>query len=173
VKLFRMKRKPEDGAEEKELVVDTADEATPSTTVEAEAKAGEPVAAATPEAAAGLEGPSTSSGQDRTLPSAAEADPLAQFRPDGPGEIVGGDEAPEGAPASPQPDDALDPDLLDIFREAKNEVEESTLASEMPDIPIEELLGDLVSISRRLGVSPQARAKRDPPSSHELREDDK
>jgi hypothetical protein len=160
-----MKRKPEDGAEEKELVLDTEDEATPSAMVEAEAKAGEPEAAATPEAAAGLEG--------QTLPSAAEADPLAQFRPDGPDQIAAGDEAPEGAPASPQPDDALAPDLFDIFREAKNEVEESTLASEMPDIPIEELLGDLVSISRRLGVSPQARAKRDPPSSHELREDDK
>ena len=160
MKLFRMKRKPEDGAEEKELVLDTEDEATPSAMVEAEAKSAEPVAAATPEAAAGLE--------DRTLPSAAEADPLAQFRPDGPGQIAAGEEAPEGAPASPQPDDALAPDLFDIFREAKNEVEESTLASELPDIPIQELLGDLVSISRRLGVSPQARAR-----PNELREGDK
>jgi hypothetical protein len=157
VKLFRMKPKPEDGAEEKELVLDTEDEATPSATVEAEAKAGESAAAATPEAAAGLDG--------QTPPSAAEADPLAQFRAEAAGEIAAGDEAPEGAPASPQPDDALDPDLLDIFREAKNEVEESTLASELPDIPIQELLGDLVSISQRLGISPQAR-----PKPNELRE---
>ena len=164
MKLFRMKRKLENGEEEKELVLDTdgADEASPEEMVEAEAKAGEPVAAATPEAAAGLEG--------QTLPSAADADPLAQFRAEAAGEIAAGDEAPEGDPASPQPDDALDSDLFDIFREAKNEVQESTLASDLPDIPIQELLGDLVSISQDLGITPRVRAKPNPRPSHELGE---
>ena len=166
MKLFRTKPKPEDGAEEKELVLDTEAEAI--LVPEAETESAEPAAGASLEALAGLEGLSTSSGQDQPPPFAAEADPLAQLRTEAPDQIAAGDEAPTDAPASPQPDDALDPDLLDIFREAKNGVEESPLASELPDIPIQELLGDLVSISRRLGVSPQAR-----PRPKELREDDK
>ena len=52
--------------------------------------------------------------------------------------------------------------LMDLFREAKNEVQESTLASELPDIPIQDLLGDLVSVSRRLGVKPRPRLEPNP-----------
>jgi len=150
-----MKRKLENGEEEKELVLDTEDEATPSAMVEAEAKAGEPVAAATPEAAAGLVGPPP--------PSAPQADPLTQIGAEAPDELAAEEKPPEGDPASPRSDDALDPGLMDLFREARNEVQDTTLASDLPDIPIQELLGDLVSISRRLGISPQARSKPNEP----------
>lgn len=153
MKLFRTKRKPEDGEEEKELALDTdgAGKASP----EAEPGAAPPV-----DALAGLVGPPP--------PSAPQEDPLTQLSAEAPGELAAIEKPPESDPTSPGPDDALDAGLMDLFREAKNEVQDTTLASELPDIPIQELLGDLVSISRRLGISPQARAK-----SNELREGDK
>jgi hypothetical protein len=97
VKLFRLRRKPESGEVEKELVLDTD----------------------------------------------AEAQALAQ-------------EVPEAERGSPQGGDSLDPNPLDIFGDAKNEVEESTPASEPVDIPIQDLLSDLVGVSHRLRTTPQA-----------------
>jgi hypothetical protein len=104
MKLFRVRRKPKSGEEDKELVLDT----------DAEAEAPAPDAAAV-------------------------AEVLAQ----------------EEAPV----DDPLDPDLVDIFREAKNEVEEITLASELEDIPTQDLLTDLVGVRRRLSIAARDRAK--------------
>jgi len=98
VKLFRLRRKPESGEAEKELVLDT----------DAEAQA---------------------PAQDTT-------------------DTAGG---------SPQGDDSLDPNLLDVFRAAKNETQESTLAPGLGDIPIQDLLSDLVGVSHRLHVTPRAR----------------
>ncbi len=67
-----------------------------------------------------------------------------------------GVEAPEEAPAAdagpPEDDDSLDPRLLELFREARNEAQERALASELPDIPIQDLLDDLVSVGRGLGI---------------------
>jgi hypothetical protein len=63
-------------------------------------------------------------------------------------------ESPEGTAPPSKPDDLFDGGLMDLFREAQNEVEESTLATDLPDIPMEDLLSDLVSVSRRLGIEP-------------------
>ena len=101
-------------------------------------------------------------------------DPLAQMRAEAAAEVAAAENPPEGAPASPQPDDTLDAGLMDLFREAKNEVQESTLASELPDIPIQDLLGDLVSVSRRLGVRPRPRPRAEPgPAGKRALEPDK
>ena len=56
-------------------------------------------------------------------------------------------------------EDPLDPDLVDIFREAKNEVEQSTLASELEDVTAQDLLDDLVGVRHRLATMPRARAE--------------
>jgi len=72
----------------------------------------------------------------------AQTDPLAGLGTEDP--QSGG----EGAGASP----GLDSDLLDVFRDVKEEVDESSLASQLEDIPISDLLGDVVGISSRLGV---------------------
>jgi hypothetical protein len=48
---------------------------------------------------------------------------------------------------------------MDLFLEAKNEVEESTLASELEDIPIQDLLSDLMSVSEDLGITPRVHAQ--------------
>ena len=153
MKLFRMRRKPENGEAEQELVLDTdaQEEASAQEMTEAEAETVASAAAATPEPAAGP------AAQAEAIPP--PDDPLAQIRAEAPGEIAAGEEPPEGDPASPQPDDSLDPDLLDLFREAKNEVQEGTLASELPDIPIQDLLSDLVSVSQGLGITRRARAE--------------
>ncbi|MCJ7510004.1 MAG: LysM peptidoglycan-binding domain-containing protein [Dehalococcoidia bacterium] len=100
MKVFRLRREPESGEEEKEFILDTD----------------------------------------------AEAQAPAQDTP-----------AAEGGPS--QEDDSLDPDLLDIFHAAKNEVEESTPASELADIPVHDLLSDLVGVSHRLHATPRAHAE--------------
>ena len=153
MKLFRMRRKPESGEEEKELVLDTdaQEEAFAQEMTEAEAETGASAGAPTPEAAA------SPAAQAAATPP--PDDPLAQIRADAAGEIAAGEKPPEGGAASPQPDDPLDPDLLELFREAKNEVVESILASELPDIPIQDLLSDLVSVSQELEIALPARAK--------------
>ena len=46
-------------------------------------------------------------------------------------------------------------DLLDIFKEAKEEVEESSLAAGLDDIPIGDIVADLSTTSERLGVVPK------------------
>lgn len=164
MKLFRMRRKPENGEEEKELILDTDadDEDAVEEMDEAEAETGGPAGA--PTLAAGA-GPS-----DQTDASALRADPLAQISAEAASEPAAAEKPPDGDPASPPAQDSLDDGLLDLFREAKNEVQETTLGSELPDIPIQELLGDLVSISRRLGIPSEVRAKPNPHPSREVRQ---
>jgi hypothetical protein len=150
VKLFR-RRKPENAEEEDDLVSNTDAAEEDSTR--------EPTGAATgastdPPAQAGAVPPTD--------------DPIAQMRADAIAEVAAAENPPEGAPGSPQPDDALDAGLMDLFREAKDEVEEATLASQMPDIPIQELLGDLVTLSQRLGVKPRPRLEVNPDQEGEL-----
>ena len=164
MKLFRMRRKSENGEEEKELILDTdaEDEDAVEEMDEAEAETGGPPGAPT---LAAVAGPS-----DQTDASALRADPLAQISAEAAGEPAAAEKPPDGDPASPQTQDSLDDSLLDLFREAKNEVQETTLGSELPDIPIQELLGDLVSISRRLGIPSKVRAKPNPHPSDDLNE---
>jgi LysM repeat protein len=59
---------------------------------------------------------------------------------------------PEPAPA---PAAGSDGDLLDIFRDEKRASADGNLASEVEDVSIDDLLGDLSSISQRLGVKPR------------------
>jgi LysM repeat protein len=99
MKIFRLRREPESGEEEKEFILDTD----------------------------------------------AEAQDPAQ-------------DTPEAEGVLPQEDDPLDPNLLDIFHAAKNEVEESTPPSEA-DIPVQDLLSDLVGVSHRLHATPRVRAE--------------
>ena len=149
MRLFR-RRKPENAEEEDELLLD-ADAAEEDSIPEiAEAGTG---ASTDPPAQAGAVPPAD--------------DLFAQMRADAAAEIAAAENSPGGAPASPQPDDALDAGLMDLFREAKKEVQESTLASELPDIPIQDLLGDLVSVSRRLGVKPRPRLEPNPGQADE------
>lgn len=83
---------------------------------------------------------------------APQADPLASLTAD----IE--PEPPEEEPSEEKPaaeDDPLDSGLLDIFRDAKNEVVDSTLASELEDVPIQKLLEELAGVSLRLGITPR------------------
>jgi hypothetical protein len=92
---------------------------------------------------------------------APEGDLLAQIGAEANAEIAAEEGAPEAEGGSPQGGDSLDPDLLDIFRAAKDEVQESTLASELEDIPAQDLLSDLVGISHDLRAMPRAHAEPD------------
>jgi len=134
VKLFR-KRKPENGEEADDLFdTDPAEEDSGQEMAEA---------AASPLTQAG---PITN-------------DPLAQMRADAAAETAAAQTPSEGAAPAPQPDDPLDASLMDLFREAKNEVQESTLASDLEDIPIQDLLSELVNVSECLGITPRVRAQ--------------
>jgi len=88
-----------------------------------------------------------------------QGDLLVEIDAEADGEADAGGRAPENGAASPEADEPLDPSLLELFAEARNEVQESALASELPDIPIQELLSELVSLSQRLGIAPPARAE--------------
>ena len=143
MKLFR-RHKPENAEEEDDLVSNTDAAEEGSTREPTEAATG---ASTDPPAQAGAVPPAD--------------DPFALMR-------AAAENPPEGAPGSPQPDDALDAGLMDLFREAKDEVEEATLASQLPDIPIQDLLGDLVTLSQRLGVKPRPRLEVNPDQEGEL-----
>jgi len=147
MKLFR-KRKPENAEEEDDLLsdADTAEEDSVRDVTEAATGA-----STDPPAQTGV------------VPA---DDPIAQMRADAAAEAAAAENPLEGAPATPG--DPLDSDLLDLFREAKEEVEETTLASQLPDIPIQELLGDLVTLSQRLGVKPRSRLEVNPDQAGEL-----
>ena len=138
MKLFR-RRKPENGEAEDELAF------------EAEEDPGQETAEAALEAASGA--PADAG------PILAPDDPLAQMRAEAAAETGAAETPSEGAAPSPNLDDPLDAGLMDLFREAKNEVQESTLASDLEDIPIQDLLSDLVSVSQDLGITPRVRAK--------------
>jgi hypothetical protein len=145
MKLFRVRRKPKSGEENRELVLDT--EAEPQAPVqdetgaevEAEAPADTPAADAAP-----TEGEAPAPEGDLLTRIGAEADSEIEAEGD-----------------SPQEEEPLDPELLDIFREAKNEVQESTLASELEDVPARDLLTDLMGVSRQLGTALRARSRSD------------
>jgi hypothetical protein len=155
VKLFRTRRKPDNGEEEKELVLDTdAEERGPA---EETAEAGAPATDGAPEVAdlAAEAGATPTPG-----------DPLAEMRAEAAAETAAGEKPPEGTAESPAPDDPMDSGLLELFREAKNEVQETTLASELPDIPIQDLLGDLVNIRQELRTTAVIRPEPDPGQTH-------
>jgi hypothetical protein len=148
MKLFRVRRKPKSGEENKELVLDT-DAETQAPTLDRTEPEPEPEASAdtpAPDAAAEAEAPAHGEAP------APEGDLLTQIGAEADSEIEAEEKASEE-------DDPLDPDLVDIFREAKNEVEESTLASELEDIPAQDLLSDLVGVSRSLSRTLRARAE--------------
>ena len=152
MKFFR-RRKPENGEEEDDLLFDTDGEEEDSGHEMAGATAGTGTSAdaAAPEAASS---PAAQAG-----PILTPNDPLAQMRAEAAAELAAAEKPSEGAAPSPQPDDPLDAGLMDLFREAKNEVQESTLASDLEDIPIQDLLSDLMSVSEGLGITPRVRAK--------------
>jgi LysM repeat protein len=90
---------------------------------------------------------------------ALDGDPLVE-----PGAEVGSEadareRAPENGAAAPETDEPLNPALVQLFLEANAEAQESVLASELPDIPIQQLLSELVSLSRSLGIAPPASAE--------------
>jgi len=148
MKLFR-KRKPENAEEEDDLLsdADTAEEDSVRDVTEAATGA-----STDPPAQTGV------------VPA---DDPIAQMRADAAAEAAAAENPLEGAPATPQAGD-LESSLLDIFTEAKEEMEEATLASQLPDIPIQELLGDLVTLSQCLGVKPRPRLSVSPLEEGEL-----
>jgi len=147
MRFFRLRRTPESDEAEKELVLDTDAEvqAPAQDTPEAEEE--------TPESAAEADTPTEGEAP------APEGDLLAPIGAEADAEIEAEQEAPETEGGSPQGDDSLDPDLLDIFRAAKNEVQESTLAAELDDIPVQDLLSDLVGMSHHLRTTPRAQAQ--------------
>ncbi len=80
----------------------------------------------------------------------APDDLLAQMSAEADSEIAAEEAVLEGGQKSD--DDELDPELLDIFRDAKNEVQEGSLALELDDISTQDLLSEVATISQRLGV---------------------
>lgn len=137
MKLFRLRRKPGSGEEERELVLDTDTE--PQASPEDETDGGEEA-------------------ESSTGTSAPEALPIIQTAPEANSEIE-----TEHEPAQPEPssldDEPLDPALVDIFREAQEEAEQSALTADVDDIPVQDLLDDLVGLSRRLGIPPRVYAQ--------------
>ncbi len=117
-----------------------------------------------PEPSPAPEAPAVLSQQ--TPAPAPVADPLQGLQSDAPPGVQ--QEAPVLAPDDPladvaeaaaAPEDPMDPGLLDIFRDAKEETEEGSLASEVENVAIGDLMSDLMSISNRLGISPAARKR--------------
>lgn len=142
MKLFRRERKRQSAEEEKAPVLDTDVEARPSAHDETapEAKADAP-----------------------TDTPAPQGNPLVHVIPEADAETKAEDKTedkpPDAEVALLQEDDSLDSDLMDIFREAKNEAQESTLAAEVEDIPIRELLRELAEVCRLLGIPPPTGAE--------------
>jgi hypothetical protein len=89
----------------------------------------------------------------------APDDLLAQMSAEADTEIAQEEAALAGGQKSD--DDELDPELLDIFRDAKTEVQEGSLASELEDISAQELLAEATTIKQRLGP-PTKRSATDP-----------
>lgn len=149
MRLFRLKGKHDDPNAERELVLDTgtADDSTPEAQSPPEP---EPAPAAPDEAAA-------------EIPSSQEEGPvpqdnfLAEISAQADKEMAEQEQLAAGA--SSQGDDALDPGLLDIFRDAKSEVEESSLAAELESISAREILDEIRGIGQRLGI-PSGRLRR-------------
>jgi LysM repeat protein len=111
----------------------------------------------------GLEGAAMSGAGEDQLPPQPDGEGPATTQEEAP--VPGGDPPAELAveghtkagpsengAASPEVDEPLDPGLVRLFLEANAEAEASVTASELPDIPIQDLLNELVSLSRSLGI---------------------
>ncbi|KPK46946.1 MAG: hypothetical protein AMJ77_04720 [Dehalococcoidia bacterium SM23_28_2] len=146
MRLFGRKRKRESDGEEKELVLDTeAEEQAPDQDdSDAEVKT---------EAAAEGDAP------PEEKASAPEGDLLGQIGAEADSEIEAGEAALEAEGGASKEDDSLDPDLADIFRDAKEEVEEGTLAAELENVPVQDLLNDLLGLGHHLGIGSRGRAE--------------
>jgi hypothetical protein len=142
MKLFRFKGKPDDPSAEKELVLDTDAE-------EASAAQVQPSPTAEPAPEARQEAPVDVTGDPEARPPSQESF-LAEIGAEADKEMAEQERliAGEGL----QEDDALDPGLVDLFRDAKTEVEESSLAAELDNIPAREILDEITEVSQRLGV---------------------
>jgi len=81
------------------------------------------------------------------LGAEVRGDPHAEARPS------------ENGEASHEADEPLDPSLVRLFLEANAEAEATVAASELPNIPIQDLLNELVSLSRSLGIERPSRAE--------------
>ena len=145
MKLFRRGKTAETTEEEKDAVPDAAAEMdgpegasdAQGTPAQEETGKPEPEAADAPEEAA-------------EKPPKAGGDLLSQISAETDSELA----AEEAAAAGTSDDDALDPELMDIFRDPKNEVEEASLAADLENIPVNELLSDAIGVIRRLGEVP-------------------
>src|SRR3989304_4626624 len=125
MKLFRLKGKHNDPDAERELVLDTGsdDDSTPEAQSPPEP---EPAAAAPEEAAAGT----PSNPVERP---ASQDNFLAEIGAEADKEMAEQEQLAAGAPS--QDDEKLDPGLLDIFRDAKPEVGEGSLAADLGHLP--------------------------------------
>jgi hypothetical protein len=143
MKLFRLKGKHDDPDAEKELVLDTgtADDSAPEPQSSLEPESAPPVADEAVEIA---------SNEEEAPPPPPEDNLLAQISAQADKEMAEQEELAAGA-TSPD-DDTLDPSLLDIFKDAKTEVEEGSLAADLEDIPAREVLEEMRAISRGLGI---------------------
>jgi hypothetical protein len=155
MRLFRGRAKPKNDQEDKErmLDADTQAAATAATDVpNAGSEAGPDTAPSdTPEPDAKEAGTAEDAPQQAPPP---QDNLLAQIGAEADAELAK-EEAAAAEGASPTDKDELDPELLDIFRDARNEVQESSLAAELEDISVQQLLDVLAGVSRRLGVPPR------------------
>lgn len=144
---LRRSRKAAGGQEELPLVTDVEGQAPAQEMTEAEASADDPTPAAAPEATA------------QTGDPAPEGDLPAQTDAEAASEVETTERTPENDEDSPREGDSLGPALLDIPRDAKYEAQENTLAAGLADIPIQDLLSDLVSVSQGLGIASRVRVE--------------
>jgi hypothetical protein len=155
MRLFRGKTKPKTGEEDKEMMpaADTeAEPAAPTAVPNAGSEAGPDTAPSdTPEPDAKEAGTAEDAPEEAPPP---QDNLLAQIGAEADAELAK-EEAAAAEGASPTDKDELDPELLDIFRDARNEIQESSLAAELEDIAVQQLLDDLASVSQRLGVPPR------------------
>ena len=144
MKLFKLRQKP--GNEQTtELVMDT--ELEPDS--EALDSAQEPPTPA--------EAPAPAGGAVDPPSDGREAEPASEARPAAPHDDLFAELSAGAAEEPAAEDDELDPGLLDIFRDARNEVEEGNLAAQLDNIPIDDLLTEAIGIGQRLGISVRAR----------------
>jgi hypothetical protein len=152
MRLFRGRAKPKSDQEDKERMPDADTEASPAAPTD-ELNVG---SGAGPDTAPS-DTPEPDAKEAETAADAPEEAPppqdnlLAQIGAEADAELAT-EEAAAAEDGSPTEKDELDPELLDIFRDARNEVQESSLAAELEDIPVHQLLDDIAGVSRRLGV---------------------
>ncbi len=159
MRLFRGRAKPKSDQEDKERMLDADSEgepAAPTAVPNAGSEAGPDTA------------PSDTPGSDaKEAETAADAPKeaprpqdnlLAQIGAETDAELAK-EEAAAAEGSSPTENDELDPELLDIFRDARNEIQESSLAAELEDIGVQELLDEILGIGSRLGITAQSPAR--------------